>query len=146
VPQLLPRTKLPAAPLPVPPPWDIPDRDKTARIAKLEQDLSHLTAQVADLTALSKQLNALKNPVPAPPFKVQLVSTSKKTGKQIVIGEIQIDPEAGGTYQLALPDTTVQWLHHETGAVESQGSFAAGTPVKLIVTPKMLGQEKNDGS
>ena len=62
----------------------------------------------------------------------------------MLIGEIQIDPAAGGTYQLALPDTTVQWLHHETGAVESQGSFSAGTPVKLIVTPKMLGQKEGE--
>ena len=68
---------MPTAPLPVPPPRDIPDRDKTARIAKLEQDLSQLTDQVAQLSALAKQLAALKKPVSAPRFRVQLVSKSK---------------------------------------------------------------------
>tara|TARA_R110002020_G_scaffold76728_1_gene194251 strand:- start:919 stop:1287 length:369 start_codon:yes stop_codon:yes gene_type:complete len=121
--------------LPVPPPRDIPDTAKTARIAKLEQQIAVLT----------KRLDGLKdNDTVAKPFKVQLVTQSKRTGKQIVIGEIEVNPSDGGTYQLGLPDTVVQWLNPQTGVVESQGAFPAGTPVKLVVTPKMLGQENTD--
>ena len=123
------------APLPVPPPpLDVPDREKTARIAQLEKDLAALRDSVSRMTQKRE----------THPFDVLLVSYSKKDKREIVHGTVTIDPRNGGQHRLTLPDTTVQWLHHQTGKVESSGAFPAGTPVKLVVTPKMLGTGGKD--
>tara|TARA_R100000951_G_C2540092_1_gene149107 strand:+ start:58 stop:456 length:399 start_codon:yes stop_codon:yes gene_type:complete len=131
-------TRYPVAPLPPPPPpppRDIPDREKTSRIQKLEQAVADLQKR---LTSVSQ------NPSSSKPVEILLVSYSKKDGREIVHGTVIVDTAAGGQVKLKLPDTTVQWLNYKTGEVESQGAFSAGTPVKLVVTPKMLGSKEGE--
>ena len=105
-----------------------PPQPADNRVAELER-------QIADLQSVVESLELRQGPQGRPgkdagPFTLQFVSRSKRDpSKLFELGQVRVS--GPGTYQVELPDVTVQWLNENK--VIAEQSFAAGKPLKLDI-------------
>lgn len=105
-----------------------PTQPSDSRVAELER-------QVAELQSVIESLELRQGPQGKPgrdagPFTLQFVSRSKRDpSKLFELGQVKVS--GPGTYQVELPDVTVQWLSENK--VIAEQSFAAGKPLKLDI-------------